>query len=423
MSNLEKHQDSDYSLTSVENKDKKGFISMFAVMLGFTFFSASMWAGGTIGTGLGFKKFIFSILAGNLILGVYTAFLAYIASDTGLSTHLLAKYSFGEKGSYLVSFILGITQVGWFGVGVAMFALPLHKVTGINIYVLIFLSGIIMTSSAYFGMKTLTILSIIAVPSIAILGSISVFKSVDTVGGINQLMNIKAVSPISFTASLSLCVGSFISGGTLTPDFTRFSKNKKVGVLSTIIAFFIGNSLMFLFGAVGAMVTGKSDISDVMMMQGLIIPAIIVLGFNIWTTNDNAIYASGLGFSNITKMPKNKVVIFNGLLGTLMSLWLYNSFVGWLNILNTIIPPIGGILVADYFILNKRKYSKYEDMKFQKVNYIAVISWVVGVISSKVIPGVATINSVIASVVVYVLCSKIISKKSNTGDLIGKEVA
>lgn len=423
MNNTEKHHDSDYSLTSVGEKDKRGFIAMFAVMLGFTFFSASMWAGGTIGTGLGFKKFIFSILAGNLILGVYTAFLAYIASDTGLSTHLLAKYSFGEKGSYLVSFILGITQVGWFGVGVAMFALPLHKVTGINIYVLIFLSGIIMTSSAYFGMKTLTILSVIAVPSIAILGSISVFKAVDTVGGMNQLMNIKAVSPISFTASLSLCVGSFISGGTLTPDFTRFSKNKKVGVLSTIIAFFIGNSLMFLFGAVGAMVTGKSDISDVMMMQGLIIPAIIVLGFNIWTTNDNAIYASGLGFSNITKIPKNKVVIFNGLLGTLMSLWLYNSFVGWLNILNTIIPPIGGILVADYFILNKRKYSKYEDMKFQKVNYIAVISWVVGVISSKVIPGVATINSVIASVVVYVLCSKIISKKSNTGDLIGKEVA
>ena len=57
---------------------------------------------------------------------------------------------------------------------------------------------------------------------------------------------------------------------------------------------------MFIFGAAGAAVTGMSDISDVMVAQGLIIPAIIVLGLNIWTTNDNALYASGLGFANIT---------------------------------------------------------------------------------------------------------------------------
>ncbi|MCS4479562.1 hypothetical protein JQ035_01070 [Clostridium botulinum] len=32
------HVDKDYSFESVKEKDKKGFISMFAVMLGFTFF-------------------------------------------------------------------------------------------------------------------------------------------------------------------------------------------------------------------------------------------------------------------------------------------------------------------------------------------------------------------------------------------------
>ncbi len=402
MSKNEKHYDADYSLTTVGEKDKRGFISMMAVMLGFTFFSASMWAGGTLGTGMSFKNFILSVLAGNLILGVYTAFLAYIASDTGLSTHLLAKYSFGDKGSYLVSFILGITQVGWFGVGLAMFALPFQKVTGANIYLLIAISGILMTSSAYFGMKTLTLLSVIAVPSIAVLGSVSAFKAVNSVGGWPALMQIKPTSTLGFTAALGLCVGSFISGGTLTPDFVRFAKNKKIGVLSTIIAFFLGNSLMFLFGAIGAMVTGKADISEVMMTQGLIVPAMIILGFNIWTTNDNAIYASGLGFSNITKIPKRKVVIFNGILGTVMSLWLYNNFVGWLNFLNSIIPSIGGVLIADYFIIHRKDYGNYETMKFKDINYAAVISWFAGVIGSKFLPGINVINSVIVSVVVYV---------------------
>ena len=73
---------------------------------------------------------------------------------------------------------------------------------------------------------------------------------------------------------------------------------------------------MFLFGAVGAMVTGNTDIADVMFSQGLVIPAILVLGLNIWTTNDNAIYTSGLGLSNITKLPKKQMVIIGGLIGT-----------------------------------------------------------------------------------------------------------
>lgn len=53
-----KHQDHDYSLEAIPNSEKKGFISMLVVMLGFTFFSASMLAGGNIGTSLSIDKFI-----------------------------------------------------------------------------------------------------------------------------------------------------------------------------------------------------------------------------------------------------------------------------------------------------------------------------------------------------------------------------
>ncbi len=45
---------------------------------------------------------------------------------------------------------------------------------------------------------------------------------------------------------------------------------------------------MFIFGPL-ALHHGMADISDVMIAQGLLLPAIIVLGLNIWTTNDNAL--------------------------------------------------------------------------------------------------------------------------------------
>ena len=411
MNKKQQHQDHDYSLEAIPQSEKKGFMSMLVVMLGFAFFSASMIAGGNIGTSLNMGDFLKAVILGNILLCIYTGLLACIAGDTGLSTHLLARYSFGKKGSYLLSGLVSITQVGWFGVGVAMFAIPVSKVTGINLWTLIIVSGLLMTATAYFGMKSLTILSMIAVPAIAILGSVSAGKAIGDVGGISGLLAIKPSGTMTMSAALAAVVGTFISGGTLTPDFTRFSKDRKTAMSTTVIAFLVGNSLMLAFGAIGAMVTGQSDISEVMFTQGLIIPAIIILGLNIWTTNDNALYGSGLGFANITKQPKSRMVIINGVVGTFLSMILYNNFMTWLNILNSFIPATGAVIIADYFIINKGKYTDFKTTKFKSVNISAIIAWVAGVIGAYTIPGITPVNSVLTTVVTYVVLTKLTVKK------------
>lgn len=405
------HEDHDFSLGAVAGSHKNGFLAMLVVMLGFTFFSASMLSGGTLGISMDLKQFFLAVFIGNVILCVYTGLLAYIAGDTGLSTHLLARYSFGEKGSYLVSFLLAATQIGWFGVGVAMFAIPVSKVTGISVGVLVAIAGLLMTGTAYFGMKSLMILSAIAVPAIAILGSTSVGMAINSVGGISGLAAITPEESMTMSAAVAVVVGSFISGGTLTPDFTRFAKNKRIGVSTTVIAFLVGNTLMFAFGAIGAMVTGEADISEVMFLQGLIIPAIIVLGLNIWTTNDNALYASGLGFSNITKQPKNRLVIINGIVGTLLAVILYNNFMSWLNLLNTFMPSIGGVIIADYFIISKGKYTDFEKASFKGVNMIGIIAWALGVLAAHFLPGITPINAVVTSIISYAMFTVVFSNR------------
>lgn len=405
-----KNRNGDFSLQSVPQSQRQGFWKMLMVMMGLTFFSASMWSGGTLGNGLSFVQFMAIVLAGNLILGAYTGALAYISAKTGLSTHLLARYAFGEKGSYLASFMLGGTQVGWFGVGVVMFALPVQKVTGVDTVWLIAGAGLLMTATAFFGMKALMLLSFIAVPMITVLGSFSVFKATDSIGGIDGLMQYQPTDTVGVAAALTICIGSFISAGTLTPDFTRFSKTKKSAVTSTVIAFFIGNSLMFLFGAIGAMATGESDISEVMFTQGLIIPAILVLGLNIWTTNDNALYASGLGFSSITKITKNKVVIFNGIVGTVAAMWLYNNFVGWLTLLGSALPPIGAIILADYFLNHRNEQVAFENYTFKSVKWTGLIAWGTGVGAAQFLPGIAPLNALISSILIYAVLTKIGTK-------------
>ena len=100
---------------------------MFMIMLGFTFFSASMWVGQEMAAGLDFWGFIKALLLGGAILGIYTGLLGYVGAETGLSLDLLSKRAFGEKGSYISSALTSFTQIGWFGVGIAMFAIPVAR--------------------------------------------------------------------------------------------------------------------------------------------------------------------------------------------------------------------------------------------------------------------------------------------------------
>ncbi|ELA9864490.1 cytosine permease [Vibrio parahaemolyticus] len=403
--------DNNYSLGPVPNTARKGVASLTMVMLGLTFFSASMWTGGSLGTGLSFNDFFLAVLIGNLILGIYTSFLGYIGASTGLSTHLLARFSFGSKGSWLPSALLGGTQVGWFGVGVAMFAIPVHKATGIDTNTLILVSGLLMTATVYFGISALMVLSAIAVPAIALLGGYSVVEAVNSVGGISELQQVQPTEPLDFSMALAMVVGSFVSAGTLTADFVRFGKKPRSAVMITMVAFFIGNSLMFIFGAAGASMTGQSDISEVMIAQGLLIPAIIVLGLNIWTTNDNALYASGLGFSNITGLPSKYISMANGLVGTLCALWLYNNFVGWLTFLSLAIPPIGGVIIADFFT-NRKRYANFEAAQFQSVNWAGIIAVAIGVGAGHFLPGVVPINAVLGGAISFLILNPILNKKA-----------
>ena len=83
-----------------------------------------MWVGKELADGLDFGGFIISMIIGGLILSLYTGLLGYVGAETGMSLDLLARKAFGAKGSYLPSAMISFTQIGWFGVGIAMFAIP-----------------------------------------------------------------------------------------------------------------------------------------------------------------------------------------------------------------------------------------------------------------------------------------------------------
>ncbi|MBR4793509.1 MAG: cytosine permease [Bacteroidaceae bacterium] len=408
-----KKPDVDFTSSRVTPEGRKSNLSMFMVMLGFTFFSASMWAGQNLAKGLDFAGFIGAVILGGIILGAYTGTLGFIGAKTGLTLDMLAHRSFGRKGSWLPSAMISFTQMGWFGVGLAMFAIPIaQELMGLEVtpdhmplqgYVLVVVAGILMTASAYFGIKSLTIISYIAVPLVGILGTVAMIMAVHR-GDATLVQQFAATNDGSLTiiAGAGLVIGSFVSGGTATPNFARFSKNGKIGFWVTVVAFFLGNSLMFFFGAVSSIYVGGNDIFEVMLNLNLFWFAVIVLGLNIWTTNDNALYSSGLGLSNIFGWSKRTMVLIGGIIGTIAAVWLYWNFCGWLNILNCTLPPIGAILIISYF-MNRNDYES-DDVQIKTVNWASVIGVVLGAVVANLLHwGIASINGMVVAVICYLI--------------------
>ncbi len=389
------------------------------VMLGFTFFSASMWVGQNLAAGLNFSGFIWALLLGGLILAAYTGALGWIGAESGLSLDMLARRSFGQKGSWLPSAMISFTQIGWFGVGLAMFAIPVAKeLLGLEVtpdympwqgYVLVLIAGILMTGSAYYGIKSLTIISYIAVPAVAILGTVAMIMAVNKGDlGLVEQFN-QGTKSLGIIAGAGLVVGSFVSGGTATPNFTRFAKSGKVGLWTTVVAFFIGNSLMFCFGAVSSIYVGGNDIFEVMLNLNLFYLAVLVLGLNIWTTNDNALYTGGLGLSNIFGLSKKAMVLISGLIGTIAAVWLYWNFCGWLNVLNCTLPPVGIILILSYF-LNRKAYLE-DSVPEKTVNWFAVAGVVLGAVVANLVKwGFPAINGMAVAAICY-CCGRLVCKK------------
>ena len=402
--------DADYTTKAVDRNGRKSNLSMFMVMLGFTFFSASMWVGQQLAAGLTFSGFVWALLLGGLILAAYTGALGWIGAESGLSLDMLAHRSFGKKGSWLPSAMISFTQIDWFGVGLAMFAIPVAKeLLGLDVtpdhmpwqgYLLVAIAGILMTGSAYYGIKSLTIISYIAVPAVAILGTVAMVMAVNKgdLGLIEQFS--LGTKNLGVIAGAGLVVGSFVSGGTATPNFTRFAKSGRVGLWTTVVAFFIGNSLMFCFGAVSSIYVGGNDIFEVMLNLNLFYLAVLVLGLNIWTTNDNALYTGGLGLSNIFGLSKKAMVLISGVIGTLAAVWLYWNFCGWLNVLNCTLPPVGIILILSYFF--DRKAYLDGTVEIKTVNWFSVAGVLLGAVVANLVHwGVPAINGMAVAAVCY----------------------
>lgn len=411
-------ENSDYPLSEVPHEARKGLISTSLVLLGFTFFTSTMWAGGTLGEAFAIGELMGIILVGNLLLGAYAATLAYIACKSGLNSVLMGRFCFGEVGSKLSDSILGFTQIGWYAWGTATIALVLVKTTGIpEAYAtpLMVFFGLAFCLTAMVGYRGLDLLSRFAVPAMLVFILISLYKGLIDVGGFAGLASQTPTTTMNVTAAITIVFGTFVSGGTQATNWSRFARTPKIAVIATLAAFFVGNGLMVLTGALGALIYQQADIVDVMLAQGFVVLAVLMLFLNIWTTQDNTIYNFAVAGCNLLRTDRRRIVTVSGaIVGTVLAIGgMYNLLIPFLVLLGTFIPPIGGVIMADFWLKHRGQYPALADARLPAFNWHGLGAYVIGSAAAYASPVLPPVVGVLAAVIGYGVLSYLPSRATS----------
>lgn len=410
----------DYPLSAVPLDARKPIWSMAFMLLGFTLYSGTFFAGGLVGPAYRFWDLVGLIIVGNLILGGYAAALGYIAAKSGLSTVLMARFSFGSVGSRWVDFILGFTQIGWYAWGLGLIADLLNKLAGVpsswNWLIIIFFTYFFCTT-AYIGYRAMDWYSRIAVPAILILMCWSLAIAFGKVGGLEGLQAIVPTQQMGVNEALTIIVGTFISGGTQATNWSRFANSGRTALLSTLAAFFLANGFVVFGGAFCSLAYGNEDMVQVMSLQGLRFWGLLLLFLNLWSTQDNTIYAFSVAGAHMFRTLGRTAFVLGGATVALVlaggGIYESKSFINFLILLGTFIPPIGGVVMADYWLRHRGSFPSLEERQ-PAFNWAGVIAYVGASAIAYFSLGIKPLNGIFAAILLYFILSKVIPQTARS---------
>ena len=155
-----------------------------------------------------------------------------------------------------------------------------------------------------------------------------------------------------------------------------------------------------------------TDMAVVLSIQGLLFFGVIFLTLNIWTTNDNAAYAFGVAGAEAFNMDNKRLfVVIGSAAGIILAITgIYDMLPRWLIAMGTFIPPLGGVIIADFIFIWKRKLPKMEHVQFAKVRWSGIFAYIIGCLAALFIPGIPPINGIIGAAVAMVILQPIFAR-------------
>jgi NCS1 family nucleobase:cation symporter-1 len=357
-------------------------------------------ASGLIDTGMSWSQALFTILLGNTIVLVPMLLNAHAGAKYGIPFPVFARASFGVIGSNVPALLRALVACGWFGIqtwigGSAIFqltklvwpgiaSLPAVVPAFVGVSTGEFLAFMVFWAiNVWFivrGINSIKWLESVAAPLLLLVGLALLAWAYQRAGGFGPMLS----QPSKFTTmaeflpvffpGLTAMVGFWATLSLNIPDFTRYARSQRDQVTGQALGL---PPTMLLFSFIGVAVTsativifpGEGVIWDPVVLLGRIggplavLVSMLALSIATLTTNLAAnVVSPANDFSNVA--PRLISFRTGGLItafvGIIMMPWkLLASSQGyiftWLVGYSALLGPIGGILIADYFVLRRRE--------------------------------------------------------------------
>ncbi|WP_418162984.1 purine-cytosine permease family protein [Pantoea vagans] len=361
--------------------------SVSAVWFGFPMILTNALFGGIITWHLGFWPALIAIMLGNLVLFAYVGALSWFAGNTGMNFALQARRTFGSKGYILVSGFLSTVVIGWYAFQTGLTGTVINQTFGWNALAVTAFAMILYTGITFLGVRALSVLGMIAAPLFVVLGIVALWligKQHDFSIVTQWKGSASAAGAMSMGTAVTMVVAGFADSGTMTADFTRWSKNGRSAVIAAFSAFPVANVISYLFGvvivAVGAAVDPLTNGGNFLpMLMGhsafLSVVACLFVFINLGSVCTHCLYNGAVGFSHLFSSKMRLWTLILGAIGGVLALagvWSY--FLEWLSLLGIVVPPFGAVMIVDLIFMARIS----EQRPVQRFRGTAFAAWAIG---------------------------------------------
>jgi len=206
---------------------------------------------------------------------------------------------------------------------------------------------------------------------------------------------------MTFGAAVELSVAMPLSWLPLISDYTREAKKPVKATAVSAVTYGVVSCWMYAIGMSSAILTGESDIAQIMVKAGLGIAGLLIIVFSTVTTTFLDAYSAGVSSESLSGKIKGKwVAIVVTLIGTIGAIFLpLTDITEFLYFIGSVFAPMIAVQIADFFILKQNR----ETSLFSIQN---LIIWLIGFVVYRLLMRVDIIvgNTLPDMVITIVLC-------------------
>ncbi len=396
-----------------------------------------MLASSLIGGGMNWSQAILTIFLGNLIVLLPMILNAHAGTRYGIPFPVFCRAAFGTKGANVPALMRAFVACGWFGIQTWIGGAAIYKILGVffpglttpgaptflgitlSEFVCFMFFWSINMLVVYKGIESIRFLLNIKAPILIALGLALLAWACVNAGGFGPILaQPSAFSPGQpkagqfwsfFVPGLTGMIGFWATLSLNIPDFSRYAHSQRDQIVGQALGLPLTMALYSFIGiavtSATAIIYGKTIWDPVDVLTHFTNPVVLVVAMfalclaTLATNIAANVVSPANDFAHLAprKISFRLGGLITGILGVLMMPWKLVAdpsgyIFTWLVGYSALLGPIGGIMIADYFVLRRRElnvtalYQAHGEYRYTNgFSVVALIALIVAIVPN--LPG------------------------------------